>query len=261
VTDEPAELVSAWVAKHGVTHPVVILPDGKLEKVIGVTGFPTAAVFLGREMQWKGSAGGSGSALSSAQKAGKTDSLYPKKLSKIVKAMNEGDSAKALAMLRKGKAKFKDNDADWAERLDKFLIETSEKDFLAAAAAIDKGYLYKGVQLASPYLGKDSLFPGAVDAQTMLDKLEDGKLYSKEITGGKLYQEAKAFEDAKEYLEAVKTYKSILKKCGDTQIADHAMTAAKGLISARKPGYKPQCPKCQVNKGAACEKHLEKVKL
>ena len=244
-----------------MTHPVVILPDGKLEKVIGVTGFPTTAVFLGTEMQWKGSPSASGSPLSSAQKEGRTDSLYPKKLSKIVKAMNDGDSAKALEMLRKGKAKFKDNDADWAERLDKFLIETSEKDFRAATAAIEQGYWHKGVQLATPYLGKDSLFPGAADAQAMLDKLEDEKLFSKEITGGELYQEAKALEDAKEYLDAVKTYKSILKKCGDTKIAEHALKAAQGLIDARKPGYKAQCPKCQANKGAACEKHLEEVKL
>ena len=261
MTDEPAELVSAWVAKHGVTHPVVILPDGKLEKVIGVTGFPTAAVFLGTQMQWKGSPGSSGSALSSAQKDGKTDSLYPKKLSKIVKAMNDGESAKALEMLRKGKAKFKDNDADWAERLDKFLIETSEKDFLAASAAIEQGFWHKGVMLATPYLGKDSLFPGAADAQAMLDKLGDEKLFSKEITGGKLYQEAKAFEDAKEYLEAVNAYRSVLKKCSDTKIAEHARKAAQVLIDGRKPGYKPQCPKCQANKGAACEKHLEEVKL
>jgi hypothetical protein len=261
VTDEPASLVAPWIAKHGVTHPVVILPDGALEAVIGVTGFPTSAVFLGMEMQWKGHPSGSGSALSSAQKDGKKGSLYPKKLSKIIKAMNEGDSAKALGMLRAGMAKFKDRDADWAKRLDAFLIETSEKDFLAANKAIELGYWHEGVELASKYLGKDSLFPGAVEAQAILDKLEDEKLYKKEIAGGKLYLEAKALADDGEYLEAVKGYKAILKKCGDTNIANHARAAAQGLIDGRKPGYKAQCPKCRANKGAACEKHLEKVKL
>jgi len=85
VTDEPASLVGPWNAKHGVTHPVVCLPDGKLEGVIGVAGFPTAAVFLGTDMRWKGSAGGSGSALSAAKKEGRKGSIYPKKLTKIVK--------------------------------------------------------------------------------------------------------------------------------------------------------------------------------
>lgn len=261
VTDEPASLVAPWIAKHGVTHPIVILPDGALERVIGVKGFPTSAVFLGKEMQWQGSPSQSGSALGDAQSEGRKDSLYPKKLSKIVKAMNAGESAKALGLLRAGMAKFKDIDLDWANRLDAFLIETSVKDIAAASAAIEAGFWNKAVQIATPYLGKDSLFPCAADAQAMLDKLSEEKLFSKEILGGKLFEEAKSLEDAKEYSEAFKGYKSVLKRCGDTNISEHARTAAQALIDGHKPGYNSNCPKCSANKGAACEKHLESVKL
>ncbi len=261
VTDEPASLVGPWIEKNGVTHPVVCLPDGKLEDVIGVQGFPTAAVFLGEDMTWTGSAGSDGSALGKAKKAGRKDSIYPKKLSKVVKAMNERQPAKALKTLRATKSKLKERDADWAERLDKFLLETSEKDFAAATKAIEAGYWYDAVELASPYLGKDSLFPGAEAAQMQLTKLEAEPLYDKEITGGKLFLEAQALGEAEEYTDAVKAYKSVYKKCAGTKIAEHARAAAKALVDAGKPGYKPTCDNCRKKKGSACPKHKENVKL
>jgi hypothetical protein len=239
----------------------VILPDGALEGVIGVTGFPTAAVFHGRELQWKGSAGSSGSALGKVQKVGSKSSIYPKKLSKIFKAMDKGDSAKALEMLRSGMEKFEGRDLDWAKRLDTFLIESSERAFKAAEGAIEEGYWFKALGLVQPYLGKDSPFPGAADAALRFEKLEGEELYSKEIAGGKLFAEAKALEGEGLYLEAAKAYKSVLKKCKETKISDHAHKAVQALIDAKKPGFKDGCRKCELNKGAACEKHHVEVKL
>ncbi len=261
VTDEPASLVGPWIAKNNVTHPVVCLPDGKLEQVIGVKAFPTAAVFLGMELQWTGSAGGAGSALSTAQKAGRKDSLYPKALSKVIKSMNDGDAVKALKLLRAGMPKYKEGDADWAKRLDTFLLEKSVTDVAAGTAAIESGFWHNGVELMMPYLGKDSLFPVAEEAQATLDKLETEELFAKEIQGGKLYLEAKKLEEEQEYTDAVKVYSTIIKKCDDAKIAGHARTAGQALIDARRPGYKSSCEKCQKGKGTACEKHHEDVKL
>lgn len=261
VTDEPASLVGPWIAKHGVTHPVVCLPNGDLEEVIGVSGFPTSAVFLGMEMTWTGRPSASGSPLSAAKKKGRKDSLYPKKLAKIVKSMNARESAKALKMLRAAKPKLKGRDADWAERLDTFMLSTSELDFAAATAAIEEGYWFKGTELMTPYLAKDSLFPGAETAQEQLTELSERPLYSKEILGGKLFLEAKKLAEAQEYSDAVKAYKSILKKCGEAEISKHARSAGQALIDAGQPGYKPSCERCRKRKQGACEKHAEEMKL
>lgn len=76
-----------------------------------------------------------------------------------------------------------------------------------------------------------------------------------------MYSKAADLAEAYEYVDAVKTYKSILKKCKDTKIAEHARTAAKALIDAGKPGYKPSCENCRKKKGSACPKHAEKMKL
>ena len=247
--------------KHGVTHPVVIMPNKELEKVIGVTGFPSSAVFLGREMQWTGHPSSSGSALSSAQKKGSKASVYPKEFSKVIKSYNKGDQVKAMLDLRKSMEKLEGDDLVWAKQFEQYLLDSSGKAFRAADKAIEDGYWMQGLTLAEPFLKKGSPYPMVEETIAKFEALKESKLYSKEMSGGSLYIKAKDLEGAKEYVDAVKTYKSIMKKCAGTQIAVHAQTAGQKLITDRRPGHKPSCPACQRAKGAACNKHHEKMKL
>lgn len=81
------------------------------------------------------------------------------------------------------------------------------------------------------------------------------------MLGGKLYLEAKEHAEAQEYSDAVKVYKSIIKKCGEAEISKHARTAGQALIDGGMPGYKPSCERCRGKKNGACSKHAEKMKL
>jgi len=261
VTDEPAELVEKWIAELGVTHPVVILKDKALEKVIGVDGFPTSAVFLNKEMQWKGHPSSAGSPLSAAHKGARQDGVYPKKLSKVVKSWNKGDKVKALSDLYKTMPKLEAADLDWAGRLGTFMKGESAKAFEASAQALQAGYWLRGVQLAQPYLGKGSEYPRVAETQAHLTMMQEKPGYSKEIKGGELFQEAKDLASSREYLDAFKTYKKVMKKAADTAIAGHAEAAARELMDGYKPGFKSSCSNCNHKTDAACAKHRAKVKL
>ncbi|MHC4823405.1 MAG: hypothetical protein ACYTEP_05225 [Planctomycetota bacterium] len=261
MTDEPLELVEPWIAEVGATHPVVIMPEGQLEKVIGVEYFPTGAVFLDRKLTFKGSAGDTAGPLESARKTARKDSVYPKKLGKIIKAMNKGDQVKALADLRKLKPKLEGRDLAWATNLEGFMLGASAKAFDMSASVIEAGFWYEGVAMVEPYLQKGSLFPRIDETRAQLEYLKAKPLYKKEMKGGEIYAEGQDLEVQKLYLEAFNAYKSVLKKAAGTQIAEHARVAAQKLMEDRRPGYKASCQTCYRNKGSACAKHLEKVKL
>lgn len=261
VTDEPIELVEPWIAEVGATHPIVIMPEGQLEKVIGVEYFPTGAVFLDRKLTWKGSAGGTSGPLEAARKDARTDSVIPKKLSKVVKSLNKGDQVKALTDLRKLKPKLEGRDLSWAGNLEEYLLSSCAKSFEKSMEMIEAGFWYEGLAMVEPYLKKGSEYPRLEETRAHLASLEAKPLYKKEIVGGKLYAEGRDLEVQQSYLEAFNAYKSVLKKAPGTQIADHAREAAMRLMEDRRPGYKASCETCRRNKGSACAKHLEKVKL
>jgi hypothetical protein len=249
------------MAKNNVTHPVVILPDGKLEEYIGVSGFPSSAVFLNNELQWTGHPSSSTSALSKARKKASKKSVYPKKLSKVIKSMKKGEPIAAMLEVQKLKAKLSGPDASWATRFEKSLQTDCELAFAKADKAIEDGRWLAGIQMASPYLGKKSPFEGAPETGAKLEELKADKSYADEIAGGELFAKAKQHEAAKEYSDAVKVYKSILNKYDETKISAHALSSAEKLIEDRKPGFKDSCPNCRKNGGAACAKHHEKMKL
>jgi len=261
VTDEPAELVEPWMLKNKVTHPVVILPNKELEGVIGVKGFPTSAVFHGNKLKWTGHPSSSSGPLGDVQKDAKKTCVYPKKLSKVIKLINKGDMVKAMVDLHKLMEKLEGEDAAWAGRLEVSLNGQCSGAFADSAKAIEDGFWYEGILKAQPYLGKGSPYPGVEETVAKLELLKEEDLYAKEISGGKSFKEAQATELIMEYTDAVKKYKSVMKKCRDTQIAGHARAAAEKLIQDRRPGYKPSCPSCSRNKGAACSKHHEEIKL
>ena len=261
MTDEPLELVEPWIAEVGATHPIVIMPKGQLEKVIGVEYFPTGAVFLDRKLTWKGSAGGTAGPLEAARKKARKDSVYPKKLSKVIKSLNKGDQVKALADLRKLTPKLEGRDLSWADSLEQYLLSSCAKAFEQSMVEIEAGFWHKGQAMVEPYLKKGSLFPRVEETRAYLTSMQEKPLFKKEMMGGELYAEGQDLEVQKSYLEAFNAYKSVLKKAPGTQIAEHARVAAERLMEERRPGYKDSCETCRRNKGSACAKHLAKVKL
>jgi len=261
VTDEPASLVIPWMQKNEVTHPVVILKDGKLEDAIGVSSFPTSAVYLNFEQQWKGHPAGMGGALGKAQKAGRKGSLYPKKLAKVTKLIDKHEPLKAYQALLKLQPKLTGEDADWAERFQTHLLSMCERDFKAAKTAVETGFWLKAVSLAQPYLGKDTPFPGAPETGKLIFEILERPSYAKEAKGGEMFVEAKQLEGEYAYEDAVTAYKSILKKCPDTEIAKHAKSRAESLIEAGRPGYKSSCQQCVRNRLKACDKHYKQMKV
>jgi hypothetical protein len=261
VTDEKEELVDQYMKEMNVTHPVVILPDGALEKVIGVSGFPTSGVFFDNELQWSGHPSSSHGAVEKAMKGATKGGPYPKKLSKAFKLMDQGRAIDAMAELEKVTPKLDEKDAAWAGRYKAYLMDQGAKAFAKATESIDQGFYFRATQLVDPYLGKVSPYDGAAEMEQRLLMLQEEKNYKKEISGGKLYAEAKELEGAKEYLEAVKTYRSAMKKGKGAKIEAHAYDAARALIEARKPGFKSSCERCDYKSQAACSKHYEEVKL
>jgi len=261
VTDEKQELVDQYMKEMKVTHPVVILPDGALEKLIGVSGFPTSAVFSDGELQWKGHPSSSHGAIATAMGSASKGGPYPKKLAKAFKKMDDGDAVAAVAEVQKQMPKLDEKDAAWAGRYVAYLKQQSAMAFEASAGSIEDGYWFRAEQEAAPFLGKESPFARVAEMEAQLAMLKEQGTYKKEISGGKLFAEAKALEGSKEYLDAAKTYRSAMKKGKGTLIGSHAYDAAKALLDGRKPGYKASCPRCDHKNEAACSKHFEEIKL
>lgn len=261
VTDEKVELVDQWMAEMKPTHPVVILPDGALEKVIGVRGFPTAGVFAGGELRWTGHPSSASGAVDEAMKSATKGGPYPKKLAKAFKHMDGGDAVAAWAEVEKVKPKLDEKDAAWAGRYQTYLKDQGVKAFVAAEASIEAGFWYRAEQEAGSFLGKESPYDRAAEMQARFEGLKESKTYRKEISGGKLYAEGRELEGRKEYLEACKAYRSAMKKGKGGLIEQHAYDAARALLDDRKPGYKSTCPKCDHKNTAACSKHFEDLKL
>lgn len=194
-------------------------------------------------------------------KDGRKDSIYPKKLSKVFKLWDQKLPVNALAELKKIQPKLEEADAAWSQRMEKFMLDTCAKDFAAAAKAIDDGYWFRGVELASPYLAKGTTYPEAEAVSVQLAALTEGKTYKFEMAGGKEFAKAEQLVKAGDYIGAVKAYKSAVKKGGSGHISAHALKAGQELIDNRNPGFKSTCPKCKGKTKSACSKHYKEMKM
>ena len=262
MTDEDVSLVDDFVVTYGVTHPLVVLSSSELEDLIGVSGFPTSAVFEGGELAWTGHPSSAGSAVEDAIKKADKGSVYPKKLKKVRELMLDGAFSKALAELKKLQEKGLDGrDAEWAERLAEYMVSTCDKDFAGAKTALEAGLVYRAVTAVRGYAGADSAFPQAAEIGAWLAEREADPLYDKEMAGGELYAEGQQLEKAMDDLEAFKVYKKAAKKGSGGRIEQVAIDAAGTLVTDRKTGYKPSCPNCEHSIHSACYKHFEDLKI
>jgi len=262
VTDEETALVDGFVKEFGVTHPVVILRSGELEKLIGVNGFPTSAVFSGGELSWTGHPAESASAVSKALKDAKKGSVYPKSLSKTRQLIKSNQQAAAYAELSKAQAKLTGDDAAWAARVKTWLEGESAAALTAGKADAESGFLYRGIERVKGYGGADSTLPNAEEIRAWLAGIESGTPeLKKELSGGKSYEEALELEKQLEYVEAFKTYKTLMGKAKGTKIAANAEKAARAILDGRKAGFNPDCETCNYKDHQACSRHLEELKL
>lgn len=262
VTDEDSALVDAWVLKNNVTHPVVILEDGKLEGLVMGTGFPSAGVFENGELAWTGHPSSAGGAIETALKSADKGSVYPKKLKKVRGLMQSGDFSKALTELRKMQEKgLEGRDKVWAERLGAYMEQCCDRDFAKAKEAVEGGRVYDAVTVMTGYIGKASPFPQALKVSEWLVAMEEDPNYKKEMAGGALYAEGVALESQDLFVDAFKIYKKAAKKGKGARIEQVAIDAAGVLLMERHTGYKASCPSCTKSTKSACAKHFEDLKL
>jgi len=262
ITDEETALVDGFIDEFNVTHPVVILKSSELESLIGVSGFPTSAVFENGELVWTGHPSESSSAISSALKSAKKGSIYPKALSKVRTMMLQGKQDAAYAEILKNEAKYDAETAAWATRVKTYLEQQAASAFESAQGLAAEGYLYRAITKVSGYAGADSPLPQAPAIQEWMTKVEaESADFKKEMSGGELFEKAVAFEKELEFVEAFDVYRSVTKKAKDTKIAANAEAAMRVIFEGEMAGYNQHCEHCDRKTHKACNKHAEKLKL
>lgn len=262
ITDEETALVDGFVAEFGVTHPLVILKSGELESLIGVSGFPTSAVFTNGELTWTGHPAESSSAIGNALKSAKKGSIYPKPLAKVRALMKEGKQDAAYADILKNEAKYDAATAAWAARVKTYLEEQADAAFVAAQAMATEGFVYRALRTVGGYAGAESPMPKAGEMRAWMAKLEaETPEFKKEMAGGEGFEKAVALEKALDFTAAFEEYRAVGKKSKGTKIGDNADKAARAIVDGQKAGYNEHCEHCDGKTHRACNKHAEKLKI
>lgn len=251
-----------FIAEFQVTHPVVILKGGELENLIGVTGYPTSAVFSNGELVWTGHPSESGAAVDKALKKAKKGSVFPRSLAKAGSLLRSNQPAQAYSEVLKLEPKLSAADSAWAIRVKKFIEEESVTALDAGKADVESGFIWRGIDRARQFGGEGSLLPNAKDWAAWKAQVESATPdLKRELAGGPLYAEAAALAKAYDFVGAVKGYKSVMSKCRGSRIAANAESAAQAIVEAGSCGFNPNCEKCDHKDLRACSKHREEVKL
>jgi hypothetical protein len=262
VTDEEESLVDAFVAEFGVTHPLVILKTSELEDLIGVSGFPTSAVFANGELAWTGHPMEASGAVSKALKTATKGSVYPKELSKVRSLMKANRQGEAYAEILSNEGKYDAGAAAWAARVKAYLEERADAAFDAAKESAASGFLWRATQEIGGYAAPASPMPRAPEMREWLAKLEaETPEWKKELAGGEALHKAAELEKTLDFLGAFNGYKAVMKKCQGLRIGANAEQAARAIVDGRKAGYNPNCEHCDSKTKMACLKHAEKIKL
>jgi hypothetical protein len=261
VTDEAVGIVDKWYASRKKTgYPIAIL-DGALEKALGVPHFPYSGV-IDPEGVISYAGNSPESALKAAMKAASGGSMWPKKLAAAAKLLGSGKLAEAWAELQDVKASggLDEREQHTCERFSAYVSETSEAIVKLADELFKKDMIYAAVEKLEPIANAKPALPASEAAQKLFAELQALPDYDAELKGGKIFANAVALEEDKEYLDAFNGFKDVIKKAPGTKIAGVAQSSAESLIHRGMPGYAPACPKCMQAK-KACEKHSKTVKL
>jgi hypothetical protein len=261
VTDEPLDLVKAWIAKNKPTYPIAIA-GGSFEKLINVPHFPYCAV-VGPDglIAYAGNSGGEHAALEAQLGKSKKAPLFPKSLAKVSR-MLQSEPAKCYAELKKmiDGGKLSAEDKVFADDFVGYLENQAKQALEEARSLQGKGHFFKAHHCVAAYATAQPPFPTTNDAAAMLKEMEALPEFKKEMTGGAEFAAAEACEADGEYLDAFDAYKAVSKQYPGTKIASLAYDEALRIQKAGLPGFEPACPRCNKAR-SACEKHAKTVKL
>jgi hypothetical protein len=262
VTDEKPDVVDRWVRKKNPTYPIVVTKDRTFEKAIGVRFFPTGAV-LDPEgvIAYAGSAGGTSKPLEAAAKKSDKKPFFPKSLKKVRAKLNVADLEGAYKELDKlsKKRSTDDETAAWVGQFQAYIDGRTRSQFDDAKAKAELGLVHSAVGLAEPLAEADAL-PIAEEVEAWLEELESRDDYKDAIKAGTYWDKAQGLEDEREFVDAIKAYRVVLKRYDGTQIGDLALQRVADIIESGMPGFRETCNACRAA-DRACEKHHERVKI
>jgi hypothetical protein len=262
VTDEKLDVVDRWVRKKNPTYPIVVTKDRTFEKAVGVRYFPTGAV-LDPEgvIAYAGSAGGTSKPLEAAAKSSDKKPFFPKTLKKVRAKLNVADLEGAFKELDKVAKKrgVDEETTKWVGQFRTYIEARTRAQFDDAKAQAELGLVHSAVGLAEPLAEAEAL-PIAEEAATWLAELETREDYKDAMKAGTYWDKAQGLEDEREFVDAIKAYRVVLKRYDGTQIGDLALGRVADIIEAGMPGFRESCSACRAG-DRACEKHHEKVKI
>ena len=263
MTDEEPELVDAWFDENRPTYPIAVLANTDFEDFIGVEFFPTAAVIDPEGLlRYSGSAGTVQGPLKEALSKATKGTVHPKALAKAMTALRRQEIEKSYAEVGKvlGDDGLEDETRAAAEALRLHLEEIATAALERARALEEEGFLLDAHERAALFSGAKSPFPTAAEGRAFMEALEASPGWKDEVKGGKLFRQARESEAAGEYMDAIGTYKKILKRHAGSRIAENARARAEEVIEAGLPGKRMACEACRRGR-RACEKHAEDVEL
>lgn len=265
VTDENVATVDAWYKKAQPRYPIAILEDGEFEKSLGVKFFPTGAVLDPEgKIVFAGSARETSSPLKDAMSDGLKSPLFPKGLSKVQKAMADGDLEKAWAAVvsLKGKVGNDEEQDKWMERFETAIAKQAADSLASARRADEMGLVYQAVEILGPIVDVKVPFPVTEQAADLLAEIKGRDNYADEMKAGAQFEKGLQAQAEREFTEAAKIYAKTADKYPDTRLAEAARAKAAYLIDGGWCGFDSNCGDCK-QADAACDKHDEggKVKL
>ena len=112
---------------------------------------------------------------------------------------------------------------------------------------------------AKPLAEADAL-PISEQVENWLAELKARPDYKHAMKAAKPWDKAQALQDDRDFVDAIKAYRVVLKRFDGTLIGELALQRVVGIIEAGMPGYRESCQACR-SANRACEKHFEKVKI
>lgn len=252
-----------WMAKHRPAYPIVIVKGNAFDETVGVKFFPTAVVMDPEGViTYSGSAGAKEKPLGQALEDADRGPLFPRAFDDALEALVDGEYgasyAEVLELIEKGK--LDEREAALAAAFRGHLEGLAASAPARGRAELEEGLVHRAERAVLPFAGGEPAFPASPDCAAFLEEVRALPDFERELAAGKVYDEAAAHADAQEYLDAVKTYKRLLRRFEGTKVAAAGRAQAEELLRTRKPGYKPTCPSCRKG-GRACERHFEDVRL
>ena len=255
--------MDAWFERVRPSYPIAILKNGDFEGALGVRFFPTAGVLdPSGNVVYAGSSGSADGPLGDAMKDARKSALFPKKLDKARAALTEGDVGEAYGevLAQAGKAGGDEDLLGWCKRFQTLLEQQAVETFERAKAQAEAGLVFRAVSTIEGVTKAKVDFPVSEEARAWSSELSASAGFEVEMKAGPGYEKAREAEKERDFFDAVKQYKALIKKYPDTLLAEAARERGQELIDDGLPGYESSCGDCK-DAGRACRKHAKDIEL